>query len=177
MAKTYEFTIIGTGLAPQAEDFESRFYDAGCDDALVSFQKGHILVDFSREAASLEDAVASAVENCRQAGAIVERVEPDSLVSLSDIAARSNMSRAAMTNYHKGHRSDGFPAPKARVTTNSPLWDWSEVSVWLYKHDHIRRDVAVGAAVFSIANTLLESGETDFRSALHRKVHEKVETF
>lgn len=112
--KTYEFTIVAAGLDLQAEDFEARFYDARCDNALISFQKGHILVDFAREAESLEEAIASAVENVRQAGASVERVEPDPLVSLADMAARSNMSRSAMTNYFKGHRGEGFPAPQGQ---------------------------------------------------------------
>jgi hypothetical protein len=43
--KTHEFSIIAPGLDPQAEDFESRLYDAGCDDATIAFQKGHIIVD------------------------------------------------------------------------------------------------------------------------------------
>ena len=38
--KKYEFSIIASGLDPEAEDFEKRFYDAGCDDATISFQKG-----------------------------------------------------------------------------------------------------------------------------------------
>jgi hypothetical protein len=177
MMETYEFTVIATGLDPQDEAFEARFYDAGCDDALVSFQKGHILVDFCREAASLEEAIGSAVDNCREAGATVERVEPDPLVSLSEIAARSDMSRAAMTNYFKGHRSEGFPAPKARVTTLSPLWDWSDVSFWLYKHDKITKDIAIGAAVVSVANDILECSSGDFRATLHERVREKVAAF
>lgn len=172
--ETYEFTVIATGLDPQDEGFEALFYDAGCDDALVSFQKGHILVDFSREASSLEEAIGSAVDNCRAAGAIVERVEPDPLVSLSDIATRSDMSRSAMTNYFKGHRSEGFPAPKARVTTASPLWDWSDVSIWLYHHDRVSKETAIGATVFSVANDLLECDDSNFRSQLHEKVTERI---
>ena len=43
--KMYEFSIIASGLDPQADDFEARFYNAGCDDATISFQKGHIIVD------------------------------------------------------------------------------------------------------------------------------------
>lgn len=175
--ETYEFTVIATGLDPSDENFEARFYDAGCDDALISFQKGHILVDFSREAESLESAIGSAVENCRSAGAIVERVEPDPLVSLSEIATRSKMSRAAMTNYFKGHRSEGFPAPKAKVTTASPLWDWSDVSLWLYRHDKVSRDVAIGAAVVSVANDILECDDGNFRGHLHERVREKVAAF
>lgn len=78
--KTYEFSIIASGLDPHADDFERRFYGAGCDDATVSFQKGHIILDFAREAKSFDEAVASAVDNVATAGATVERVEPDPLV-------------------------------------------------------------------------------------------------
>ena len=175
--ETFEFTIIATGLDPQAEDFESRFFEAGCDDGIVSFQKGHILIDFARESASLEDAISSAVENVKAAGATVERVEPDPLVSLSDMAARANLSRQAMTNYYKGHRGDGFPAPRARVTTDSPLWDWADASEWLYRHDRVTMDVAVEAMVVSQANDVIHCGEADFRSALHRRVEDRMHAF
>lgn len=171
---TFEFTIIADGLDPADEDFEGLFYDAGCDDALVSFQKGHILIDFARDSASLEEAIASAVANVRAAGASVERVEPDPLVSLADIAARSNMTRAAMTNYAKGHRGTGFPAPVARVTTASPLWDWADVAAWLYRGGRVERDVAAGAVVFTVANDLLGHEPAAFEEALHRKVSERV---
>lgn len=113
----FEFSIIASGLDPQAEDFEQRFLNAGCDDATVSFQKGHIIVDFARQAESIGSAIVSAIRNVTAAGAHVERVEPDPLVSLSDIAARTGMTRAAMTQYSKGQRSKDFPAPIARVTT------------------------------------------------------------
>src|SRR5687768_5275605 len=97
--KMFEFSIIASGLDPRADDFESRFYEAGCDDALVSFQKGHIIVDFAREAESMNAAIGSAVEVVRSVGAKINRVEPDPLVSLADIAARTGMSRGAMTQY------------------------------------------------------------------------------
>lgn len=175
--KTFEFTIIATGLDPQADDFESRFYEAGCDDALVSFQKGHILVDFSREAESLEAAIAFAVQACRDAGATVEHVEPDPLVSLTDIAARSDLTKAAISNYTKGSRQEGFPAPVARVTTPSPLWDWADVSVWLYRHDRLSRDEAVEAVVFSAVNDLLECDFTNLPEKLHATVEQRVAAF
>jgi predicted DNA-binding transcriptional regulator AlpA len=154
---TFDFTVIASGLDPQADDFEARFYEAGCDDATVSFQNGHILLDFSREADSISRAIASAVADATAAGAVVERVEPDPLVSLSDMAARSGMTRSAMTNYYKGHRQEGFPAPKARVTTSSPLWDWADVAEWLYRHGRILRAEAIGAGVVSAANELIEA--------------------
>lgn len=166
---TFEFTIIATGLDPEAEDFESRFYDGACNDASVSFQKGHILVDFARDADTLEQAISSAVLDAQQAGATVERVEPDPLVNLADIASRADMSRGAMTNYVKGHRQDGFPPPRLRVTTNSPMWDWADVAIWLYQKERVGRDVALNAVIVSAANDALECGG-DFAASLHARV-------
>lgn len=72
--KTYQFSVIASGVDHDADDFEDRFYEAGCDDALVAFQTGHIIVDFAREANSIEEAIASAIENIRSIGASVDRV-------------------------------------------------------------------------------------------------------
>lgn len=157
--KTYEFTVIASGLDPAAEDFETRFYDAGCDDATVAFQKGHIILDFAREARSISTAIASAVQNVQAAGAKVDRIEPDPLVSLSDIASRTGMSRAAMTQYAKGQRSRGFPAPVARVTSDSPLWDWATVAHWLFEHEKLTEDDVLEAAIVKEANQALARNE------------------
>jgi len=156
--KRFEFTIVASGLDPEADDFETRFYEAGCDDAGVGFQNGHILLDFEREADSLIAAIVSAVEDASTAGATVERVEPDPLVSLIDMAERSGMSRQAMTNYYKGHRQEGFPPPKARVTSHSPLWDWAAVAAWLYQHRRISKEEALAAGILSAANDLIGCG-------------------
>lgn len=154
----FEFTIVASGVDPRGEDFEARFLDAGCDDATVSFRNGHILLDFAREADSLATAIVSAVENASAAGATVQRVEPDPLVSLIEMADRSGMRRSAMTNYYKGHRRKGFPPPKARVTSHSPLWDWASVAAWLYRQDRLSRDEAIEAGILSAANEMLQSG-------------------
>ncbi len=154
----HEFSIIASGLDPRADDFETRFFDAGCDDATVSFQKGHIIVDFARDADSIADAVASAISDVMAAGAHVDRIEPDPLVSLADIAARSSMSRAAMTQYSKGQRGRGFPAPVARVTSDSPLWDWAGVAQWLVRNRKLPREKAIEAAVVKHANDAIRNG-------------------
>jgi hypothetical protein len=169
--KTYEFSIIASGLNPEAEDFEARFYNAGCDDATIAFQKGHIIVDFAREAPSIEEAISSAVENVLSTGATIDRVEPDPLVSLSDIAARSNMTRAAISLYAKGERGRDFPAPAARVTTDSPLWDWAKVAMWLYKHDRLSREDALAAVAVSEANAAISSGGKVLAEAIKHRVH------
>lgn len=170
--KIYEFSIIASGLDPQAADFESRFYDAGCDDATISFQKGHIIADFAREAETLDIAIASAIEAMTAAGATVDRVEPDPLVSLAEIAARTGMSRAAMTQYSKGQRGKDFPSPIARVTSDSPLWDWAGVALWLFHHKKLTREAVIEARVVKEANEAIEAGTLDMAARLRRQAHE-----
>jgi len=129
--RTHEFTLIARGLDPEAVDFEDVLFAAGCDDATVAFQRGALVLEFARTAKSFALALASAVRDVGRTGATVERVEPDPLVSLSEIAERAGLSRAAISHYALGHRGEGFPAPVARVTTESPLWDWAEVAHWM----------------------------------------------
>lgn len=167
--KTYEFSVIASGLDPEAEDFEARFYDGGCDDAIVAFQKGHVIVDFAREAESIDAAISSAIETVIAVGAKVERVEPDPLVSLAEIAARTGMSRAAMSLYAKEQRAEGFPAPVAKVTSNSSLYDWASVASWLYRHKKISRETAIEAAVVKEANEAIDAGAPQMRDRLKRR--------
>jgi predicted DNA-binding transcriptional regulator AlpA len=164
--KKYEFSIIASGLDPGAEDFEQRFYDAGCDDATISFQRGHIIVDFARAANSIDEAIVSATKGVEAAGARVDRVEPDPLVSLADIAARTGMTRAAMTQYSKGQRGRDFPPPVARITSDSPLWDWATVAKWLFQNEKISRNTAIQAEAVRAANAAIESHAPSLREAL-----------
>lgn len=170
--KLHEFSIIASGLDPDAEDFDNRFYEAGCDDATIAFQKGHIIVDFGREAASLEDAIASAIADVKKAGATVERIEPDPLVSLSDMAARAGLTRAAMTNYFKGLRAANFPAPVARVTTESPLWEWATVARWMFENNKLTREAAIDAEVVRQANAAIGEGDMRIGARLKKQARE-----
>ena len=169
MMAMFDFVLVGSGLDPQSEDFETRFWDAGCDDATIAFQNGRIVADFSREAASFEEALLSAVRDFSAAGATVERIEPDPLVSLADMARRSGMTRAAMTHYASGQRQSGFPAPVAKVSSNSPLWDWAEVAQWLCHHKRLDADSAKQASILHAANEAL-TDTADFAEALERRV-------
>ena len=148
----YEFTIIADGLDPTDEAFERRFYDAGCDDATIAYQKGVIIIDFSRESRALEEAIHSAIEQVNQTGARVIRVEPEPLVSLSDIAERSGLTKAAISFYATGQRGKGFPHPVARVTSESPLWNWADVAYWLGQTGKLDQERVEQAMLFSIIN-------------------------
>lgn len=168
--KTFEFSIIASGLDPEAEGFADRFYEAGCDDATISFQKGHIILDFAREADAVDAAICSAVECVEKAGAHVDRIEPDPLVSLADIASRTGLTRAAVTQYAKGQRSADFPSPVARVTSETSLYDWSQVATWMYQHEKLSREQAVQAAAVKAVNDAISTSSAGLRETLHGRL-------
>lgn len=166
--KTYEFSIIASGLDPRADDFEARFYDGGCDDALVSFQRGHIIVDFARQAASIDEAISSAIENVRATGATIDRIEPDPLVNLSEISARAGVTRAAVSLYAKGQRGQDFPAPTIKVTDESPLWSWAAVARWFAAGNKLPLEVALEAEVVEEANKAIAEKDRSIAERLRR---------
>lgn len=156
--KPYQFTVIASGLDAHASNFEDRLYEAGCDDATVSLQKGAIVLDFHREAKSFGQAVDSAIGNVEKAGGRVVRVEPDDLVSLAEIAHRTGLSRAAVSHYAAGKRGDArFPPPTVRVTTDSPLWDWVEVSRWFHRKGRLPLQTVLEARFIRGTNLRLQN--------------------
>ena len=174
--KQFEFSIIASALDPEAENFADLFFEAGCDDVTISFQKGHIIADFARDAESIDAAICSALESVKKAGATVERVEPDPLVSLSDIAARTGLTRAAITNYAKGDRAGNFPSPIARITSKTSLYEWASVATWLFRHNQLSRDKAIEAEAVRVANAAIQSHEPRLKERLQGslKAYEQV---
>ena len=150
--KSHILTIIASGMDVGSLESIDRFFEAGCDDATVSVQKGLFVVEFDRESDSFEHAVIGAIQDVKRAGAVVERVEPDYLVNASDIASRAGMTRAAVSLYASGKRGEGFPAPVARVTTDSPLWDWVEVAEWLAQEKKLSEEAVKEAFVLRGVN-------------------------
>lgn len=165
--KTFEFTIIASGFDPDG-NYEDALFEAGCDDATLSLQKGVLIAEFDREAVSFSRAVVTACQNVASAGLTVERVEPDHLVSLSEIAERSNLSRQAISLYVKGERASGFPHPAVKVTSKHPLWDWGEVADWLFKKNYIDRETVIQAKIVKEANIHIASSDVAHDGFLRR---------
>jgi len=68
-----EFSLILTGdVSDQQAD---ELHDAGCDDGSILTRGETTMVQFDREAASLDKALTSAIRNVEQAGLQVARVE------------------------------------------------------------------------------------------------------
>lgn len=131
---TYEFTLIVEGPDIQDEASIEALYEAGLDDGTVGRVGSFQYLDVDREADDFADAVFSATEAIERAilDAKVVRLEPDDLVTLSEIAERTGRTRESVRLLVNGDRGPGgFPAPATHFRTRQRMWRWQEVAVWL----------------------------------------------
>jgi hypothetical protein len=70
----YRFTIQVSGIDPDQEGFEDRFYDNGVDDALIYVSGGNLFLAFDRESWNEESAIHSATRDIVDRGGAVEKV-------------------------------------------------------------------------------------------------------
>lgn len=150
---TYTFRLVVTDLID--DEGANRLYEAGADDgAPETGPQGHS-VGFDREAASLEDAVMSAIKEVESADFEVWRVEPDELVSAADIADRTGRSRQSISSLVSGARGPGgWPRPVAG-NVRSPLWRWSDIASWFEEFDGSQQVDQVEAAFLAAVNEVL----------------------
>lgn len=175
--ETHNFTIIASGIDTEADNFADRMFEAGCDDATIAVQKGVIVLEFDRAARTFATALVSAARDVHQAGARIDRIEPDHLVSASDIANRCGLGRAAISHYATGKRGRNFPSPVARVTTESPLWDWVEVSSWLHKESHLPLVEVVRAKLVRELNYVISEEDEYTSSHLTRLLRKQSDEY
>lgn len=77
MAK-HEFTLVLRGSPELTEEVADALFEAGCDDGSPGTCEGVFIIDFHRQAKSLEEAIRSAIANVRAAGLQVAHVQMDS---------------------------------------------------------------------------------------------------
>jgi hypothetical protein len=127
----YEFRLVISGPV-QIDETINALFAAGCADATFGEVDGIGYGEFHREAPSFPAAVVSAVQSVEAVpGLRVLRVEPDDLVSASEIAVRLGRTRESVRLLIAGERGPGsFPAPVSHLRVRHRLWRWSEVAVW-----------------------------------------------
>jgi len=128
-----EFTLIVEGPDLQDESHIEALFEAGFDDATIGRVGSIQYVDFDREAETFADAVFSATEAIE---AVVPQIrvvhlEPDDLVTMSEIAERTGRTRESIRLLIRGDRGPGaFPAPATHFRSRQRMWRWQEVAVW-----------------------------------------------
>ncbi len=70
----YEFSLILSD-AEVTDECADKLYETGCDDASILTRDGITRLQFNREAANLDEALASAIRSVERAGLTVTRVE------------------------------------------------------------------------------------------------------
>ena len=139
----FEFKIFCQSVDMNDDSFLDLLYEAGCDDALISFKDGYACLDFSRASENAEDAVVSAVKGIQKAGVVghIERIEPDDLASLSTIAKRVGVTRASLQKYARGVSKVGkdFPQPIANISgSKRELFSTAQVMNWMCKKNKVQ---------------------------------------
>jgi hypothetical protein len=153
----HHFTLIVDGPDLQDDALIDAVFEAGCDDAAVGRVDGIQYVDFDREAASLDQAIISAVADLERInGVAVVRIADAGFVSMADIAARIGRTREGIRLLITGARGPGgFPPPVTDPRSRYRLWRWSDVAHWLTKHLGEELDTA-GDEVLAAFNAGLE---------------------
>jgi predicted transcriptional regulator len=131
---THDFTLIFTGDADAHLD---ALYDAGCDDALFGTIDGVAYADFTRDAPTFADAVRSAITAIDSIpGLKITRIEPDDVVTATEIARRLGRTRESVRLLIAGERGPGgFPAPISHTKDRFRLWRWTDILGWLGEAD------------------------------------------
>lgn len=158
----FEFTLIFELEADElSEDMLDLFYESGAVDATIGRSSGVFFAGFSREAEDLLGAVVSAIQTIEGAGvgATVVRVEPDDLVTIADIARRTERTNESIRLLiHGGRGPGGFPTPSTRIGSGrSRVWRWADVAEWFarYEEHPDLRGTASYWSVISLVNDFL----------------------
>ncbi len=148
----FEFVLVVDGDVDDEATVDALF-EAGCDDATFGSVDAVGFGEFEREADGFAEAVLSAITDVESVdGVRVRRVEPDDLVTLSEIAERMGRTRESVRLLAAGERGAGdFPPPVSHLRSRFRLWRWSDVAVWAGVVSDQERDRARFVALVNAA--------------------------
>lgn len=73
--KKYEFTLTLREPLELTDEIADTLFEAGCSDGTPGTKNGFFVIDFHREATSMNESIRSAIQNVEAAGFEVDRVE------------------------------------------------------------------------------------------------------
>lgn len=157
----FSFTLLLDGANPLAPANLDKLFESGCDDATFGERDGVYVADFDREAETFSGALLGAIRSIESAvpGLRVLRVEPENLVTASEVADRLGRSRESVRLLFEGKRGEGdFPRPAAWLSDRTRLWRWTDICTWSSEHDEPRADQqwsVVEAKCIEVTNSFL----------------------
>ncbi len=165
---TLKYQLADNDRDPDA--LVERLGAAGCDDALVGIgQPGRLALEFTREAASADAAVRSALADVRSAvpSARLIEVAPD-LVGLTDVAEIVGVSRQNMRKLMLAHPGS-FPAPVHEGSAS--IWHLADVLAWL----QAKGSYSLTGDILEVARVALQVNVAKEGRRLARSVSEEFE--
>ena len=156
---THDFVLVLRGISAPDDQIEDALFEAGCQDAVLAFRNGVGFLEFDREASTLQSAILSAIRDVERADhdVTVSHVEPDDIVSASELARRLGVTREYVRLLVGGERGSGdFPTPSLGVTGTTLLWSWTGVLRWLSARGKLTApaQLAVAEVIRDINGTL-----------------------
>lgn len=162
MTDSHVFTVhFQIANAREPDRWAVRAYDDGrLEDMLLGGPDatGVFDADFERRAPSFPEAVMTALDDLQAVfpEATILRVDPEDLVTLSDVATRTRRSHESVRLLALGRRGPGgFPAPAGTPDARTRVWRWHQVVAWF--DDAMGEEVPAGrdAAFLAAVNDLL----------------------
>lgn len=137
---TYEFTLR-LGREVQADEADALY--GVFDDGSIVTGPGEAVIEFTREAPSLAEAIVSAIRDVESvAGLRVTGAGQDDLVSMLDIAHRTRRSREAVRLWAAGKRGPGgFPMPAWKSPAGERFWRWPDIANWVRENLNLAVEV------------------------------------
>ena len=151
---TYHFKLELDRVPSDAET--DALYEGGLDDAAVqaNHRNGAARLVCAREAASMSEALYSAIRQAESVGLEIIGVASEDTVTIPEIAAKIGRTPQSVRLLASGKRGPGgFPAGKTlgRYT----FYSWNEVGKWLGKHYELPYDD--DAATIAAADLLIRA--------------------
>jgi hypothetical protein len=81
--KTYAFDVVLKDVTEITDDQADALFTAGCDDGTPASCNGNAWIHFDREAATLEEAIRSAIAQVQSAGFPIAKIELDAEATVS----------------------------------------------------------------------------------------------
>jgi hypothetical protein len=127
---TYEFTLR---LDREVTEDEADTLYGVFNDGSVMTGPGETVIEFTREAPGLVEAIVSAVRDIESVRDLrVTGAGQEDMVSMLDIAHRTKRSREAVRLWAAGKRGPGgFPAPAWKSPGGERFWRWPDVAHWV----------------------------------------------
>lgn len=121
------------------------------------FMNGLLIVDFEILMDTFKLAVNRAMSIMQENGATPYRLEGFDLVDLKEIAHMSGLRWNAAVTLANAAGDDPMPCPVARVSSERPLWKWSEVAAWLGARDLVSLETVEIARFVDATNYRLDA--------------------